>query len=166
VVLMHVMLPSSSFWTVSEPRVLSELSGVVGEALRQGKVSLRKAAAHAHPPAVSIVAVGQSPDRRTTAGLVRNRSHVEARIVTIRDHNPIGKRNRLPAADGRLGEVPEDDWDHLIAINTASIMGLVKEWRTGAYCAAKHGVVGITKTAARSTHARTSGSTRSAPVRR
>lgn len=76
-------------------------------------------------------------------------------------------------AGGRLGEVPEDDWDFVIAINltgvwlcmkyeliqmaqqgggtivnTASIMGLVGERRTGAYCAAKHGVVGITKTAA------------------
>ena len=33
-------------------------------------------------------------------------------------------------------------------VNTASIMGLVGERRTGAYCAAKHGVVGLTKTAA------------------
>ena len=33
-------------------------------------------------------------------------------------------------------------------VNTASIMVLVGERRTGAYCAAKHGVVGITKTAA------------------
>jgi NAD(P)-dependent dehydrogenase (short-subunit alcohol dehydrogenase family) len=74
---------------------------------------------------------------------------------------------------GRVGEVIEDDWDFVIAvnltgvwlcmkyelaqmsaqgggviINTASIMGLVGERRTGAYCAAKHGVVGITKTAA------------------
>ncbi|MGO9061346.1 MAG: SDR family oxidoreductase [Candidatus Binataceae bacterium] len=74
---------------------------------------------------------------------------------------------------GRIGEVPEDDWDFVIAINltgvwlcmkyelaqmmaqgggtivnTASIMGLVGERRTGAYCAAKHGVVGLTKTAA------------------
>jgi NAD(P)-dependent dehydrogenase (short-subunit alcohol dehydrogenase family) len=76
-------------------------------------------------------------------------------------------------AGGRIGEIPEDDWDRVIAINltgvwlcmkhelaqmvaqgggviinTASIMGLVGERRTGAYCAAKHGVVGITKTAA------------------
>jgi NAD(P)-dependent dehydrogenase (short-subunit alcohol dehydrogenase family) len=74
---------------------------------------------------------------------------------------------------GRVGEVPEDDWNFVIAINltgvwlcmkyelaqmsaqgggviinTASIMGLVGERRTGAYCAAKHGVVGLTKTAA------------------
>jgi NAD(P)-dependent dehydrogenase (short-subunit alcohol dehydrogenase family) len=76
-------------------------------------------------------------------------------------------------AGGRIGEIPEDDWDRVIAINltgvwlcmkyelaqmvaqgggviinTASIMGLVGERRTGAYCAAKHGVVGLTKTAA------------------
>jgi NAD(P)-dependent dehydrogenase (short-subunit alcohol dehydrogenase family) len=76
-------------------------------------------------------------------------------------------------AGGRIGEIPEDDWDFVIAINltgvwlcmkyelvqmlaqgggtivnTASIMGLVGERRTGAYCAAKHGVVGITRTAA------------------
>ncbi len=76
-------------------------------------------------------------------------------------------------AGGKIGEIPEDDWDRVIAINltgvwlcmkyelaqmvaqgggvivnTASIMGLVGERRTGAYCAAKHGVVGLTKTAA------------------
>jgi NAD(P)-dependent dehydrogenase (short-subunit alcohol dehydrogenase family) len=74
---------------------------------------------------------------------------------------------------GRIGEIAEEDWDRVIAINltgvwlcmkyelaqmmaqgsgviinTASIMGLVGERRTGAYCAAKHGVVGLTKTAA------------------
>ena len=76
-------------------------------------------------------------------------------------------------AGGRIGEVSEDDWNFVISVNltgvwlcmkyelaqmlaqgsgtivnTASIMGLVGERRTGAYCAAKHGVVGITKTAA------------------
>ena len=74
---------------------------------------------------------------------------------------------------GRIAEIEKPDWDRVIAINltgvwlcmkheinqmlqqgggaivnTASIIGLVGEQRTGAYCAAKHGVVGITRTAA------------------
>jgi NAD(P)-dependent dehydrogenase (short-subunit alcohol dehydrogenase family) len=78
-----------------------------------------------------------------------------------------------PTGGGRIGEIDEADWNFVVSINltgvwlcmkyeiaqmlqqgggvivnTASIMGLVGERRTGAYCAAKHGVVGITKTAA------------------
>jgi len=86
-------------------------------------------------------------------------------------HNNAGIGARPRAL---LHELPEESWDRVLSINlkgvwlcmkyeimqmlkqgggaivnTASIMGLVGSWsRSGAYNASKHGVVGLTKTAA------------------
>lgn len=86
-------------------------------------------------------------------------------------HNNAGIAGRIRAP---LHECPEDVWDHVLNINlkgvwlcmkyeiiqmlqqgcgaivnTASIMGLVGSWSgTSAYNASKHGVVGLTQTAA------------------
>jgi NAD(P)-dependent dehydrogenase (short-subunit alcohol dehydrogenase family) len=108
---------------------------------------------------------------------VSKTTRVQAMVKTVVDtygRLDYGFNNAgVSPAGGRVGEIPEDDWDRVIAINltgvwlcmkyelaqmvaqgggvivnTASIMGLVGERRTGAYCAAKHGVVGLTKTAA------------------
>ena len=91
------------------------------------------------------------------------------RLDCAHNNAGIGSRPRV-----LLHELPEASWDRVIDINlkgvwlcmkyeiiqmlkqgggtivnTASIMGLVGSWsRSGAYNASKHGVVGLTKTAA------------------
>src|SRR2546428_7520009 len=91
------------------------------------------------------------------------------RLDCAHNNAGIGSRPRV-----LLHELPEESWDRVIDINlkgvwlcmkyeliqmrkqgagaivnTASIMGLVGSWnRSGAYNASKHGVVGLTKTAA------------------
>ena len=91
------------------------------------------------------------------------------RLDCAHNNAGIGSRPRV-----RLHELPEENWDRVLDINlkgvwlcmkyeiiqmlaqgggaivnTASIMGLVGSWsRSGAYNASKHGVVGLTKTAA------------------
>ncbi len=84
-------------------------------------------------------------------------------------HNNAGIEGQL----ARTADYPEDDWDRVIAVNlkgvwlcmkheippmlqqgggaivnTASLAGLVGARRLSAYVASKHGVVGLTKTAA------------------
>ncbi len=91
------------------------------------------------------------------------------RLDCAHNNAGIGSRPRV-----LIHELPEESWDQVIGINlkgvwlcvkyeiiqmlkqgggalvnTASIMGLVGSWsRSGAYNASKHGVVGLTKTAA------------------
>jgi NAD(P)-dependent dehydrogenase (short-subunit alcohol dehydrogenase family) len=91
------------------------------------------------------------------------------RLDCAHNNAGIGSRPRV-----RLHELSEEGWDQVMSINlkgvwlcmkyeliqmlqqgngaivnTASIMGLVGSWsRSGAYNASKHGVVGLTKTAA------------------
>src|SRR4030095_16817727 len=91
------------------------------------------------------------------------------RLDCAHNNAGIGSRPRV-----LLHELPEESWQRVIDINlkgvwlcmkyelsqmltqgggtivnTASIMGLVGSWsRSGAYVASKHGVVGLTKTAA------------------
>ena len=79
-----------------------------------------------------------------------------------------GSLNMPPAA-----KIPEEEWDNIVdtnlrgtwlcmkqeigqmlkqgggvIVNTASVLGLTGEYGLAAYCASKHGVIGLTKTAA------------------
>jgi NAD(P)-dependent dehydrogenase (short-subunit alcohol dehydrogenase family) len=101
--------------------------------------------------------------------MIRATVQTYGRLDCAHNNAGIGSRPRV-----RLHELPEESWDRVLDINlkgvwlcmkyeiiqmltqgggaivnTASIMGLVGSWsRSGAYNASKHGVVGLTKTAA------------------
>jgi NAD(P)-dependent dehydrogenase (short-subunit alcohol dehydrogenase family) len=106
---------------------------------------------------------------REVEAMISTTVETYGRLDCAHNNAGIGSRPRV-----LLHELPEESWDRVLSINlkgvwlcmkyeiiqmrkqgggaivnTASIMGLVGSWsRSGAYNASKHGVVGLTKTAA------------------
>jgi NAD(P)-dependent dehydrogenase (short-subunit alcohol dehydrogenase family) len=104
-----------------------------------------------------------------TAAMINTAVEAYGRLDCAHNNAGVGARPRV-----RLHEIVEENWDRVLDINlkgvwlcmkyeiaqmlmqgggaivnTASIMGLVGSWsRSAAYNASKHGVVGLTKTAA------------------
>ena len=106
---------------------------------------------------------------REVEAMISTTVETYGRLDCAHNNAGIGSRPRV-----RLHELSEEGWERVMSINlkgvwlcmkyeilqmlqqgdgvivnTASIMGLVGSWsRSGAYNASKHGVVGLTKTAA------------------